>query len=494
MPVSAPEEKCAACGGALQPRAGRRGRTSVYCSAACRQRAYRERRGPGPAGSVRELIADVAQRAGRLAPQQPGTFYADVTELSASVGRLRRIARTARDAAEGAAAEGAAAEGAAAEGAAAEGAATAVEGGTAEVTAAEGRTAENVTPPLVTKPRPDGLDDADFAGLMEAYRRELQVHCYRMTGSYDESEDLVQETFLKAWRRRETYEGRAAVRAWLYRIATNTCLDHLRRHTRTPDRYERLPGMAHGDADPPVRVTWLQPYPDELLADVPAPDAGPEAQAVARETVDLVFLTALQHLPPRQRAVLVLRDVVGLPAAETAGLLDLSTAAVNSALQRARPALRAHLPAGERAEWAPLTPPTPAELAAVERYRLAAERLDTAAMAAALTEDAKLTMPPNPFWFVGRQTIADFVSRSLDPTLPTFFGDWRHVPTRANGRPAVAGYVRRPGTTVYRAQTLEVLRVAGGTARAGGHGGGRIAEITTFEPHLLPAFGLPMTL
>ncbi|MFW6693678.1 RNA polymerase subunit sigma-70 [Streptomyces sp. MAR4 CNX-425] len=467
------EEKCAICGRTLPPRAGRRGRTSVYCSAACRQRAYRERRAPG-AGAVRELISDVAERAGRLTPQPPGVFYADVTELASSVGRLRRIARTARDAAEG-------------------------------VTPAPGNgpagdgTAENVTPRPVTKERPDATadatapdaaadpaapDGADFAVVMETYRRELHVHCYRMTGSYDEAEDLVQETFLKAWRRRETYEGRAPVRAWLYRIATHTCLDHLRRHSRAPARYERLPGTAHGDAEPPTRLTWLQPYPDELLADVPAADAGPEAQAVARETVDLVFLTALQHLPPRQRAVLVLRDVAGLPAAETAGLLDLTPAAVNSALQRARPALRAHLPAGKRAEWAPLTPPTPAELAAVERYRAAAERLDMAAMAAALTEDAKLTMPPNPFWFVGRGAVVDFVSQSLDPSLPAFFGDWHHVPTRANGRPALAGYVRRPGTTVYRAQTLEVLRVEDS----------RIAEITTFEPHLLPAFGLPMTL
>ncbi|MFF0728087.1 RNA polymerase subunit sigma-70 [Streptomyces sp. NPDC004134] len=486
--MSAADATCPACAGPVPARAGRRGRTSVYCSAACRQRAYRERRAPEATGSVRELISDVAERAGRLTPRPPEAFYADVTELSSSVGRLRRIARTARDAAGGP-------EDGAPESVTREPENVSTENVTQKNVTPEGVTPgdglpeeapESVTPGPVTSGEPDSAapDDADFAALMETYRRELQVHCYRMTGSYDESEDLVQETFLKAWRRRETYEGRAAVRAWLYRIATNTCLDHLRRHSRTPARYERLPGMAHGDAEPPARITWLQPYPDELLADVPAADAGPEAQAVARETVDLVFLAALQHLPPRQRAALVLRDVVGLPAAETARLLDLSTAAVNSALQRARPALRAHLPAGERAEWAPLTPPTPEELAAVDRYREAAERLDMAAMAALLTEDATLTMPPNPFWFVGRRTIVDFVSQSLDPALPGFFGDWRHLPTRANGRPAVAGYVRRPGTTVYRAQTLEVLRVDGG----------RIAEITTFEPHLLPAFGLPMTL
>jgi RNA polymerase sigma-70 factor (ECF subfamily) len=346
----------------------------------------------------------------------------------------------------------------------------------------------------VTKPEPvteyvpvteheGAADEADFAGTLDAYRRELQAHCYRMTGSYDEAEDLVQETFLKAWRARDTYEGRASLRTWLYRIATNTCLDHLRRNSRTPQRYEHVPGMAHGDAEPPTRITWLQPYPDELLADVPATDAGPEAEAVARETVSLVFLTALQHLPPRQRAVLVLRDVAGLPAEQTADLLELSTAAVNSALQRARPTLRAHLPADRRTEWAAPRPGA-GELEVLERYDAAAKRLDLAAMAELLTADAKLTMPPNPFWFVGRHAIVDFLAQSLDPRSPMFFGEWRHLPTRANGLPAMAGYVRRPGTTVYRAQTLDVLRIEDG----------RIAEITTFEPHLLPAFGLPLKL
>jgi RNA polymerase sigma-70 factor (ECF subfamily) len=324
--------------------------------------------------------------------------------------------------------------------------------------------------------------DSGFAELLEPYRRELQVHCYRMTGSYDEAEDLVQETFLKAWRSREVYEGRASVRTWLYRIATNVCLDHLRRHLRTPRRYERLPGMDHGEGEPPVRIEWLQPYPDELLAGIPAAEAGPESQALSRETVELVFLAALQHLPPRQRAVLILRDVVGLPAAETAQLLELSTASVNSALQRARPALREHLPAGRRTEWAPATAPTREEREVVERYRAAAERLDIPAMAELLAADAKLTMPPNPYWFVGRKAILDFVTQTLDPASPQFFGHWRHLPTRANGQPAVGGYVQRPGTTVYRAQNLDVLRIEDG----------RIAEITTFEPHLLPAFGLPL--
>ncbi|WP_419994961.1 RNA polymerase subunit sigma-70 [Streptomyces boninensis] len=456
-----PEETaCGSCGKPRPERGGRRGRASVYCSAACRQRAYRERKAPEGAG-VAELIADVAARAGRLTPRPPEAFAADVADLASAVGRLRRIARTVAEAKREAAPAGPGAESG----------------------------PDSVTPPSVTDsaPQPPAappLSEDDLAARLEAHRREVQAHCYRMTGSYDESEDLVQETFLKAWRARDRYDDRAAsLRTWLYRIATNTCLDHLRRHSRTPARYERIPGMAHGDADPPAFISWLQPCPDELLADVPDAAADPEAQAVARETGDLVFLAALQYLPPRQRAVLVLRDVAGLAAAETADLLELSTAAVNSALQRARPALRERLPADGRLDWS-AGPAGPEERAAVERYRAAAASLDMAAMAAVLTEDAKLTMPPNPFWFIGRQAIADFVATSLDPVLPTFFGEWRHVATRANGRPAVAGYVKRPGTTIFRAQTLEVLRVEGGL----------IAEITTFEPHLLPAFGLPMTL
>ena len=185
--------------------------------------------------------------------------------------------------------------------------------------------------------------ETDFAALLEPYRRELQVHCYRMTGSYDASEDLVQETFPKAWRSREAYEGRASLRTWLYRIATNTCLDHLRRHRRAPHTYERLPGMEHGEGEPPTYIEWLQPYPDELVAGIPAEEAGPESQALSRETVELVFLAALQHLPPRQRAVLILRDVVGLPAAETAGR---PVHRVRQQRPAARPSGTARAPAG----------------------------------------------------------------------------------------------------------------------------------------------------
>ncbi|WP_441350887.1 RNA polymerase subunit sigma-70 [Streptomyces sp. Tue6028] len=322
------------------------------------------------------------------------------------------------------------------------------------------------------------LAEGDFAALVESYRRELRVHCYRMSGSYDDAEDLVQETFLRAWRARDGFAGRASLRTWLYRIATNACLDFQRRTARRPQRYEPLPGMNHGDAEPPARVTWLQPYPDE---DLPSAEEQPDARAVSRETLELVFLAAVQHLPPRQRAVLVLRDVLGLAAAETAEALEMTVASVNSALQRARPTLRDHLPR-RRADWTAGVDAGEREV--LRRYMAAAERLDLDEIATLLSEDITLTMPPNPFWFVGREALTEFLRPSLDPASPMFLGDWRHLPARANGQLAAGGYVRRPGTTVYRAQVLDVLRIEGD----------RIVEITSFEPHLFPAFGLPLRL
>ncbi|MGW2379068.1 RNA polymerase subunit sigma-70 [Streptomyces sp. NPDC001658] len=451
-------DSCPVCGRPLPARAGRTGRSSVYCSAACRQKAYRERREPVAGGGVRELIEDIGRRAGQLVPQPPAVLYDTVTELSASVARLRRVARTARDTAE-----------------------------------------DSVTPTSVTEAQaavtevPDGLTEApagvteltetDFAALTERHRREIQVHCYRMTGSYDEAEDLVQETFLRAWRARDGFQGRASARTWLYRIATNACLDFQRRTARRPRRYEPIPGMNHGEGEPPARITWLQPYPDDELPVVEAPEQ-PETAALSRETLELVFLAAIQHLPPRRRAVLILRDVLGLTAAETAEALGTSVASVNSALQRARPVLREHLPR-ERADWR-AGEPTEGQRAVLERYMAAVGRLDFDAMAALLTEDVTLTMPPNPFWFVGRDALVDFVRVSLDPASPMFIGHWRSLPARANGQLAVGHYIRRPGTSVHRAQVLDVLRFAAGEDR--------IAEITSFEPHLFPAFGLPLRL
>ncbi|MFD4560680.1 sigma-70 family RNA polymerase sigma factor [Streptomyces sp. NPDC058469] len=435
------EESCPSCGKPLTARAGRTGRRSVYCSAACRQKAYRERQGSVGIG-VDGLIKEIGRQVEELVPQPPSVFYSGVTELSSSVARLRRIARTARE-------------------------------------TAQEQASESVTQEPVTELR-FPADEGDFAALVESHRREIQVHCYRMTGSYDDAEDLVQETFLRAWRARDTFEGRAGARTWLYRIATNACLDFQRRTARRPKRYEPLPGMNHGGGEPPARITWLQPYPDDEL---PSAEEQPEAAAVSRETLELVFLAAVQHLPPRQRAVLVLRDVLGLTAVETGEALDMTVASVNSALQRARPTLRDRLP-GRRADWT-TDGPTEHQRTLVKRYMAAAERLDLSEVAALLSEDVTLTMPPNPFWFTGRDALLEFLSVSLDANSPMFLGHWRHLPARANGQLAAGGYVRRPGTTVYRAQVLDVLRFDADD---------RIVEITSFEPHLFPAFGLPLRL
>ena len=437
-------DTCANCGKPLPARAGRTGRSSVYCSAACRQKAYRERQGTGTGASVQGLIDDIGRQVKELTPQPPSVLYSGVADLSAAVARLRRVARTARD--------------------------TAKE--------PQGPTEPSVTPKAVTE---IPLTEADFATLTESHRREIHVHCYRMTGSYDDAEDLVQETFLRAWRARESFEGRAGARTWLYRIATNACLDFQRRTARRPQRYEPIPGMNHGTGEAPARITWLQPYPDDELPT--AEEDRPDVAAVSRETLELVFLAAIQHLPPRQRAVLILRDVLGLTAAETAEALDLTVASANSALQRARPTLRDHLP-GQRAEWS-AGEPTEAQRTVLQRYMTAAEQLDFAAMTDLLSKDVTLTMPPNPFWFTGRDALVEFLRPTLDPASPMFFGHWRHLPARANGQLAAGGYVRRPGTHVHRAQVLDVLRFDADD---------RIVEITSFEPHLFPAFGLPLRL
>jgi RNA polymerase sigma-70 factor (TIGR02960 family) len=317
----------------------------------------------------------------------------------------------------------------------------------------------------------------DFAARAEAYRRELRVHCYRLTGSFDEAEDLVQEAMLRAWRSGDQLEDDANLRAWLYKIATNTCLDFLRRVERRPRAYVPVPGMDHGAGPAPDSLEWLQPFPDALLD----PER-PEEEAVARETIELVFLTAIQHLTPQQRAVFVFRDVLGWSAAETATAMDMSVASVNSALQRAKPSLRRHLPE-ERSRWR-TEGPTPEERKVLDAYLAVSQGGDPDAVAALLTSDVVLTMPPNPFWFTSRDAMMTFVRQSLDPASPAYFGEWKHLPTRANRMPAVAGYVRRPGTTIFRAQTLDVLRMRDG----------KIAQITTFEPHLLPAFGLPLVI
>jgi RNA polymerase sigma-70 factor (TIGR02960 family) len=309
-------------------------------------------------------------------------------------------------------------------------------------------------------------DEAAFAALVDRHRRELHVHCYRMLGSFEEAEDLVQETFLRAWRRRDSFQGGPGFRAWLYRIATNACLDELRRSRR------RVPSL-HSFAE----VPWLQPYPDRLLDEVASSDSQPDAVVVARETIALTFLAVIQLLPPRQRAVLLLRDVLGWSAGATASALDTSVAAVNSALQRARATLREQLPA-RPSEWSG-SEPSDQERALLEGFIDAHERADAAAAAALVREDIRITMPPHPWCYDGLAAIAPLLEQGL--TEP---GDWRLLPTRANRQPAAASYLRARGDAEFRAFKLDVLRVEGGA----------IAEITTFDARLFPAFGLPPAL
>jgi RNA polymerase sigma-70 factor (ECF subfamily) len=308
-------------------------------------------------------------------------------------------------------------------------------------------------------------DEPAFAALAERHRRELHVHCYRMLASFDEAEDAVQETFLNAWRGRSGFEGGSQFRAWLYRIATNVCLDMLRRNSR------RATGMRSF-----AEVPWIQPYPDRLLDQAAPADEQPEAVAVARETISLAFLAALQVLPPRQRAALIARDILGWPATETASALGTSVAAANSALQRARATMGSHLPP-RRAEWS-AREPTAQERALLAQFIDAHERLDAEAAIALAAQDLRITMPPNPWLFEGRDAIRPLMADAAA------MGDWRLFPVAANRMPAAASYLRRPGDSQFRAFKLDVMRAEGGL----------LAEVTTFNAELFPAFELPPTL
>jgi RNA polymerase sigma-70 factor, ECF subfamily len=327
------------------------------------------------------------------------------------------------------------------------------------------------------------LDDQAFAALAERHRRELQLHCYRMMGSYEESEDLVQETFLRAWRARRSFRPGAgsSLRAWLYRIATNACLDALRgRPRRVLPQQLVAAADPHEPPPPPADLPWLQPYPDRLLEPVAPAGDEPLVAIVARETIELAFLAAIQHLPPRQRAALILRDVLGWSAKETASLLEASVASANSALQRARTTLHDLLPE-RRTEWAPRTGPSDEERALLRRYMDAHDRADADALIAVLREDVRLTMPPHPAWYDGRDAVVTAAAKGFDPE----FGRLHSVAVGANAQPAVAYYLLPPGGSEYRALAFDVLRVRDG----------RIAEIASFVlPELFPAFGLPPTL
>ncbi|RNL60856.1 sigma-70 family RNA polymerase sigma factor [Nocardioides marmoriginsengisoli] len=306
------------------------------------------------------------------------------------------------------------------------------------------------------------VDEAEFSAMAERHRRELHVHCYRMLGSFEDAEDTVQETYLRAWRRRETFEGRSTFRAWLYRIATNACLDLLD---------QRRPKAATGG-----EVLWLQPYPDRLLDELPAGDADePEALAVAQETIELAYLVAVQHLAPRPRAALILRDVVGWPAKDVAELLGDSVNSVNSALQRARAGMREHLPA-ERQDWTDGDQDVETrEL--VRRYTDASVATDIGELAAMVRDDVRTSMPPTPGLYVGREVVVDYWVESGFEGMTGL----RTVGTSVNRQPAIGFYQWSDQEAAYLPLTIDVLRIAGGA----------IAEITTFHADRFSSLGLP---
>ncbi len=333
-----------------------------------------------------------------------------------------------------------------------------------------------VGPVTQTQQSPAPGDDA-FRQLVDEHQRALRVHCYRMLGSLQDAEDQTQETLLRAWRNLQTFQGRASVRAWLYRIATNACLDELDRRGRRllppmlgAPSSTFVPSQGFGDDTP-----WLEPMPDAWL-EVADTSPGPEARYEAREAVELAFVATLQRLAPRQRAVLLLRDVLGWSARDVANLLDMTVAAANSALQRARERMdRSATPGGPR-----LAPE--AERALVERYIGAWEQGDVNAFILLLKDDAVLSMPPLPEWYVGRTAIGEFFSWA---TGPAGLGPYRYVPTRANGGIALGVYATGPAGPASTAFILQVL-----LADQDG-----VAAITSFmNPGLFPYFDLPQSL
>ena len=326
-------------------------------------------------------------------------------------------------------------------------------------------------------------DQQAFADVAERYRRQLHLHCYRMLGSFDDAEDLVQETLVRAWRSRNAFEGRSSLETWLYRIATNACLNALRRSPKA----RILPA----DVVQPVTITtdasearheppyhpelpWLQPYPDDLL------DHDPESKTIQRETIELAYLVALQHLPPRQRAILILRDVLGWSANETADILEITPQAANSALQRARATLRAEL-SDSRDAWSAQTDRTQTEDEVLQAFMHAWDRADTAAITAMLKEDARWSMPPAALWFLGRASIERLFQ--LFPLEQS--GEFRTIAVRANRQPAAAGYLRRPGEAEFRLNAVSVLTIAPDNT---------ISAITQFGAELCRGFRLPTTL
>ena len=328
---------------------------------------------------------------------------------------------------------------------------------------------------LVT--RAQAGDPDAFAELVEGHRRELEVHCYRILGSAQDAEDTVQETFLAAWQHIAGFEDRSSVRTWLYRIATNRCLDALRSaRRRQPPEVTAVPVSAYAEPNATSEVMWLEPYPDHLLEGMADAAPGPDARVQAREAISLAFVAALQLLPPRQRAVLVLRDVLGFRAKEAAVVLDTSEESVSSALKHARANLHTRLPPpGDP----PPAPGSPAERAIIERLVTAYETGDVTALVSLLTHDVVITLPLAPAAYVGPAA-----SRRLFEAIFLRGLSYRMIPTRANGQPAFGIYVQDPATGVFHAFGMLAATLAGD----------RIRALTRFDNSVIARFGLPRRL
>jgi RNA polymerase sigma-70 factor (TIGR02960 family) len=326
-------------------------------------------------------------------------------------------------------------------------------------------------------PRARAGDSDAFRELTEPYRRELQVHCYRMLGSFQDAEDAMQDTLLAAWKGLGGFEERASLRTWLYRIATNRCLNARRSVSRRPAKEWDVPGVVPPEPTRLGEVVWLEPFPDALLGGVIDVPLGPEARYEQTESISLAFVTALQVLPPRQLAVLILRDVLGFHANEVADMMDSTVESVNSALKRARASLQRRRPKGADREPPPPSD-SPAEDAIVAKFVGAWESADLDRLVALLTDDAFISMPPMPFEYEGRDLVARFCAN--------IFGAGRRfelVRTRANGQPAFGAYLRTP-TGISHGVGLYVLTLTGA----------RICAMTRFENSVLPWFGLPRSL
>ena len=328
---------------------------------------------------------------------------------------------------------------------------------------------------LISRAR-TGDGDA-FRELTEPHRRELQAHCYRMLGSLQDAEDAVHDTLLAAWQGLGGFEERASLRTWLYKIATNRCLNALRTASRRPAREWNIPGIEPPQPTRLGEVTWLEPYPDALLAGATDAPPGPEARYEQAESISLAFVAALQVLPPRQLAVLILRDVLGFHASEVAGLLDSTVESVTSALKRARATLERRRAAADTRPPPPASG-SPAEDALVTRFTSAYESANLDALVALLTDDVFMSMPPIPFEYEGRGPVASFCA--------SLFAAGRTVelaPTRANGQPAFGAYVSAP-SGVRQATGLITITLAGD----------RICATSRFETSVLRWFGLPLSL